>query len=107
MITQQDMQGISSAKQDGKVAVEKIHITRFVDRDTEYLLHAPPKFMKKMLHDSPFVGPCGPRECLINAIKIFTSKRGNEPFQRSLEDRQQVKFGLLLPYTRPSKKTSV
>lgn len=106
MIMQQGMQGICASKKDNAKTVEKIDIVRFVDREHEYLLHTHPRFMKKMDHESPFIGDCSPRSCLISAKKIFTSQTGDEPFQKSLEKRQRVKFGLLIPYHRQPKNIS-
>lgn len=39
-----------------------------------------------------------PRDCLVKVMETYKGKQGSETFINSLEQRQKVKFGILLAY---------
>lgn len=45
-----------------------------------------------------------PRECLLAAMRIYKNKIGSEAFHKPLTERNQVEFGLLIPYELEPKK---
>lgn len=80
-------------------------LARFFDTKTEYLQQAPPAYLPpELLMESPFVGKDSPRSCVVKASRHFKNKDGSEEFHTSLQRRQQVKFGVLIPYELDPKK---
>ncbi|KAG6355102.1 hypothetical protein INS49_004183 [Diaporthe citri] len=42
-----------------------------------------------------------PRDCLIKVMDIYKGKKGDETFENSLEQRNKVKFGVMVSYNLP------
>lgn len=76
-------------------------LSHFFDAKKEYIQHCPPAFFGDLadkVAPSPIIRPGGPRECLLNAVKLYRGVIHKEPFRNLQEKRDKVKFGLLLEY---------
>jgi hypothetical protein len=76
-------------------------LSHFFDAKKEYIQHCPPIFWSDLadkIASSPFLRPGGPRECLLNAMKLYRGEIHTEGFRNSKEMQNKVKFGLLLEY---------
>lgn len=77
--------------------VNSYELARFFDSKFEYLQHSPPAFFPNLMAMSPYLD--GPGRRLAGRVKaVYTSQVLNEPFENSLEQRRNVKFGVLIPY---------
>lgn len=76
-------------------------LSHFFDAKKEYIQHCPRIFWSDLadkIASSPILRPGGPRECLLNAMKLYRGEIHTEGFRNSQEMRKKVKFGLLLEY---------
>lgn len=83
--------------QQGERTVRSYSLSRFFDLKYEYLQHLPPMYSPVLMHQSPFHGARG-RELIGKIRSVYTSKVLDEPFQNSLEQRKNVRFGILIPF---------
>ncbi|KKY32747.1 hypothetical protein UCDDA912_g07283 [Diaporthe ampelina] len=81
-------------------------LKRFYDMKNEYIQLCPPAYLQFLPKDLREHGALpleaidigGARECLIKVMEFYKGLRGNDIFKNSLEDRKEVKFGILFAY---------
>ncbi|KUI65892.1 hypothetical protein VM1G_02374 [Cytospora mali] len=81
-------------------------LSHYFDTKNEYIQHCPPGLFGSLglnVAASPIVRPGGPRDCLVKAAKIYRGIIDHEEFQNSQDQRDAVKFGLLIEYPREDK----
>lgn len=81
-------------------------VERFYDMKKKFIQICPPKYLKWLPEELrnhkalplQVMDVGGARECLIKVMEIYKSIKGHETFVNTLEQRKQVKFGVLLAY---------
>lgn len=107
-MVKQDFQGLCQTKEGNRDVTLNFNLAHFFDTKTEFIQQAPPGFMPPRLEaQCPFMGTNSARDCVGKTSRYFHSKEGNEPFLTRLQQRQQVKFGVLIPYALEQKKPAI
>lgn len=91
---------------DGVEDKKTFEMAQFFDTKNHYIQQVPPLFSPLVRDHSPFHGRKTARDALISVMKVYRGKLpfNNEPFLQKKKRRDDVNFGILIPYALDEKK---